>query len=107
MPLGGDLNFGEREVVMRADLTLVDDRDCISAPMRFLMRGPRSPRPGERVLLVDIGGRGTCLGRVVSVSGWEACVRPDWETWSGSAMPPGGRGHMLPPQSFGRGPATT
>jgi hypothetical protein len=69
------------------------------------MKGPRAAQPGERVLLVDVGGNGTCLGRVVSVVGWEACVRPDWETWSGSAMPPAGRGHMLPPQSFGRGPA--
>jgi hypothetical protein len=101
---GEELNFSDREVVLRADLTLLDDRDCVWTPMRFLLSGPRTPRPGERVLLVDTGGAGTCLGRVVSVAGWEACVRPDWETWSGAAMPSRSRGHMLPPQSFGRGP---
>jgi len=102
---GGELNYNDREVVLRADLSVPDERDCVWAPTRFLMKGPRAAQPGERVLLVDVGGNGTCLGRVVSVVGWEACVRPDWETWSGSAMPPAGRGHMLPPQSFGRGPA--
>ncbi|MGH2979806.1 MAG: hypothetical protein ACRDLQ_09250 [Solirubrobacterales bacterium] len=104
---GGDLNFNDREVVLRADLSTVDDLDCVWTPMRFLMHGPRSPQPGERVLLVDISGTGTCLGRVVSVTGWEACIRPDWETWSGTAMPSRGRGHMLPPQSFGRGPGAS
>jgi hypothetical protein len=63
------------------------------------------PQPGERVVLVDTGDAGTCLGRVVSVAGWEACIRPDWSTLSGNAKPP--RGHMLPPQSFGHGPAAT
>jgi hypothetical protein len=103
---GEELNFNDREVVLRADLSTLDERDCVWTPTRFLMRGPRPPMPGERVLLVDITGIGTCLGRVVSAAGWEACVRPDWETWSGTAMPPRGRGHMLPPQSFGRGPTT-
>ena len=97
-----ELNFNDREVVLRADLSTPDDMDCIWAPLRFIMRGPRAPQPGERVLLVDSAGKGTCLGRVVSISGWEACVRPDWESWCGAAKPP--VGHMLPPQSFGRGP---
>lgn len=105
MTLGEELDFTNREVVLRADLSALDERDCAWAPTRFLMKGPRAPQPGECVLLVDVGGRGTCLGRVVSVAGWEACVRPDWTTWSGATMPPAGRGHMLPPQSFGRGPA--
>ena len=80
---GEELNFNDREVVLRADLTRLDDRDCTWTPTRFLLNGPRAPQPGERVLLVDTGGMGACLGRVVSVAGWEACVRPDWETWSG------------------------
>jgi hypothetical protein len=105
MMFGEELDFNAREVVLRADFTLLDDRDCIWTPMRFLLKGPRAPQPGERVVLVDIGGTGTCLGRVVSVGGWEACIRPDWETWSGTAKPPCSRGHMLPPQSFGHGPA--
>jgi hypothetical protein len=51
------------------------------------MRGPRPPRPGEPVVLVDVEG-GSCVGRVVSVCGWEARVRPDWRTWSGSSRRP-------------------
>ena len=81
--LGEELNFNDREVVLRADLSALDELDCVWTPTRFLMGGPRTPMPGERVVLVDVNGAGTCLGRVVSVTGWEACVRPDWETWSG------------------------
>ena len=100
--LNEDLDFNEREVVLRADLSTLDELECIWTPVRFIMNGPRTPQPGERVLLVDISHTGICLGRVISVAGWEACVRPDWQTWSGAAKPP--PGHMLPPQSFGRGP---
>ena len=81
------LDFAEREVALRADLGDRDEEDCIWTPLRFVMRGPRAPRPGETVVLVDIEG-GSCIGRVVEVSGWEACVRPDWRTWSGGAKPP-------------------
>ena len=83
------LDFNDREVVLRADLSTRDDRDCVWAPIRFIMDGPRSPRPGERVLLVDVAGAGTCMGEIVSLAGWAACVRPDWQTWSGPAMRPG------------------
>jgi hypothetical protein len=79
MDLDG-LDFERREVVLRADLRGHEERDCVWTPLRFLMRGPRPPRPGERVLLVDRDG-GSCLGQVTAVSGWEACVRPDWSTW--------------------------
>jgi hypothetical protein len=105
MLYGEELDFNDREVVLRADLSSLDELECVWTPIRFIMRGPRAPQAGERVLLVDTGGAGTCLGRVITISGWEACIRPDWETWSGSAQPP--PGHMLPPQSFGRGPAAT
>jgi hypothetical protein len=81
------LDFGKREVVLRADLGDRDEDDCIWTSMRFLMRGPRPPRPGEPVVLVDVEG-GSCVGRVVSVCGWEARVRPDWRTWSGSSRRP-------------------
>lgn len=86
---GKELDFDEREVALRADLGDRDDRDCIWTPLRFLMRGPRPPHAGEVVLLVDVSG-GSCMGRVVSVSGWEACIQPDWRTWSspGGAAPP-------------------
>ena len=104
---GEEFNFNDREVVLRADLSALDDLDCAWTATRFLMNGPRTPMPGERVMLVDVNGAGSCLGRVVSVTGWEACVRPDWETWTGTSMPAAGKGHMLPPQSFGHGPTAS
>jgi hypothetical protein len=81
------LDFDEREVALRADLADRDGDDCIWASTRFLMDGPRSPRPGEPVMLVDVEG-GSCIGRVVSVAGWKACIRPDWRTWRGTTDPP-------------------
>ena len=70
---GEELDFTEREVVLRADLGARDAEDCIWTSIRFLMRGPRPPRPGERVVLVDVAG-GSCVGRVVDVVGWKARV---------------------------------
>ncbi len=87
---GGELDFGEREVVLRADLAERDEDECIWTSVRFLMRGPRPPRPGEAVMLVDVAG-GSCMGRVVAVAGWEARVRPDWRTWRGAGGPPARR----------------
>jgi hypothetical protein len=84
---GGSFDFMGREVVLRADLAARDDDGCIWTPVRFLMRGPRPPRTGERVILMDVGG-GSCLGRVESVKGWKACVRPDLDTWSEAGSPP-------------------
>jgi len=101
---GEEFDFKDREIVLRADFSGVDEGGCVPVSLRFLMNGPRAPQPGERVVLVDVNGGGTCLGRVVSVSGWAAEVRPDWDTFSGPRMPPAARGHLLPPQSFGRGP---
>ena len=101
---GEEFDFTDREIVLRADLASVDERDCVSVSLRFLMNGPRAPQPGERVVLVDMNGAGSCLGRVVSVSGWAAEERPDWDTFSGPRPPRAARGHMLPPGSFGRGP---
>jgi hypothetical protein len=101
---GEEFDFTDREIVLRADLASVDERDCVSVSLRFLMNGPRAPQPGERVVLVDMNGAGSCLGRVVSVSGWAAQVRPDWDTFSGGRPPRAARGHSLPPGSFGRGP---
>lgn len=87
---GREFDFRKREVVLRADLGDRDENDCVWTSVRFLMRGPRPPQPGERVLLVDVGG-GSCFGRVTELSGWEACVRPEWDTWSGGREPPARR----------------
>jgi hypothetical protein len=75
----------EREFVLRADFELLDDDGCSWLSRRFL-RGPRTPRPGELVYLLDDGGRG-CVGTVERVEGWYICVRPDWSTWTGDHLP--------------------
>jgi hypothetical protein len=87
MLLGEELDFSDREVVLRADLETLGEAGLVCTPVRFLLAGPRAPRPGETVLLVDTGGAGTCLGTIVAVAGWEACVRPEWATWSGAEAP--------------------
>jgi hypothetical protein len=74
---GEEFDFTDREIVLRADLSAVDEGGTLTVPLRFLLEGPRAPRRGERVVLVDVSGAGTRLGRVVSVSGWAAEVRPD------------------------------
>lgn len=68
------LDFADREVVLRANLEDADADRCVWTPVRFLMRGPRHPRVGESVYLIDCGGRGS-LGRVIELTGWLARVR--------------------------------
>jgi hypothetical protein len=70
------LDFSEREVVLRASLDELDEDRCVWTPVRFIMRGPRHPRVGETVFLMDRTGRG-CLGEVVEVNGWMARVRTE------------------------------
>ena len=69
------LDFAEREVVLRAGFDEVDDEGGLWVSFRFL-RGPRPPRVGETIYLVEPGGRG-CLARVQSVNGWVARVMPE------------------------------
>lgn len=69
-----DFDFVEREVVLRADLEDTDDDRCVWTSMRFIMEGPRQPRVGEDVFLMDRDGGG-CLGRVEELNGWMARVR--------------------------------
>jgi hypothetical protein len=83
------LDFGEREVVLRADFTDLDDEQCVWTSMRFMLKGPRHPREGEWVYLIDSFGRG-CVGLVETVNGWSARVRPDWASWAPPGdLPPG------------------
>jgi hypothetical protein len=88
MPLSADISrlrmFGpaaEREWVRLADFDRVDNDGCLRISLRF-DRGPRPPRPGELVYLLDPEGRG-CVGTVERIEGWHAHVRPDWATWTG------------------------
>ena len=73
-----------REFVLRADFELLDTDGRAWISQRFV-RGPRSPRPGELVYLLDYQGDG-CVGTVERVEGWYACVLPDWTTWTGGNM---------------------
>jgi hypothetical protein len=68
------LDFAEREVVLRASLDELDGDRCLWTPVRFLLKGPRHPRAGESVFLIDRDGK-SCLGEVVEVNGWMARVR--------------------------------
>ena len=68
------LDFAEREVVLRADLDDADADRCVWTSMRFLMRGPRHPRVGELVFVID-SKSGGCMGRVEELNGWMARVR--------------------------------
>jgi hypothetical protein len=83
------LDFDEREVVLRADFSDLDEECCVWTSMRFMLKGPRHPVEGEWVYLIDEDGRG-CVGLVESVSGWFARVRPDWRSWAPPGdLPPG------------------
>jgi hypothetical protein len=68
------LDFGEREVVLRANLDELDGDGCVWASLRFLVNGPRPPRVGEMVFVID-GARGGSMGSVVELNGWMARVR--------------------------------
>jgi hypothetical protein len=81
------LEFEEREIVLRVEFTDLDDERCLEASLRFLIAGPRAPREGEWVYLLDHRGNG-CLGQIDSISGWMARVRPDWDSWKGDRPPP-------------------
>ena len=70
----GRLDFAEREVVLRGTLEEADSDRCVWTSMRFFMRGPRHPRVGELVFVIDTTSGG-CMGRVVELNGWMARVR--------------------------------
>lgn len=85
-------DFSEREVVLRADFNELDEESCVWTSMRFMLKGPRHPREGEWVFLLDSHGRG-CMGRIEELNGWTAKVRPDWSSW----VPDGDRPPGIPP----------
>jgi hypothetical protein len=68
------LDFSEREVVLRASFEELDEERCLWTPVRFIMSGPRHPRVGEAVFLIDHQGR-SCAGEVIELNGWMARVR--------------------------------
>lgn len=84
------LPFGQREVVLRADFAQFDpDGDVLSVPLRD-GPGPRPPRPGEFVYLLDGEGNG-CVAYCAKVRDGVARLRPVPETWSGPRHQRGSR----------------
>ena len=75
-------DFEEREIVLRADFEELDSDDRLWTSLRFILNGPRPPREGEWVYLMDHEGRG-CLGQVDSIRGWMARVKLDRDSWRG------------------------
>jgi hypothetical protein len=76
-----------REVVFRVDFELLDEDGCTWISTRFRRHSDAAPpQPDDVVYLLDGRGRG-CVGRVQQVDGWYVCVRPDWSTWTGDALP--------------------
>ena len=101
--------FDEREIVLRADFSRIEQGDVLSVPVRF-DGGPRPPQRGEFVYLLDGSGNG-CLGYVAKVRDGVARVIPVLESWTGPSDPPalrrerdhGGVHRGLDPASFGSG----
>ena len=69
------LEFEEREIVLRADFTNLDDERCVQVSVRFLVSGPRSPREGEWVYLLDHQGNGCSARSSRSAAGWRGSGR--------------------------------
>jgi hypothetical protein len=80
-------DFENREVVLRADFDAVEDDNLVKVPVRFEEGGPRPPRGGEWIYLLD-GHGGGCVGRCSSVRDGVARIRLVWETWTGPDAPP-------------------
>jgi hypothetical protein len=68
------LDFAQREVVLRGNLDEADADRCVWTSMRFLMGGPRHPRVGELVFVIDTNSGGA-IARVEELNGWMARVR--------------------------------
>jgi hypothetical protein len=69
------LDFAQREVVLRASFDEADSERRVWTSMRFILDGPRHPRVGEQVFLIDRDDGGGCLGMVEELNGWQALIR--------------------------------
>lgn len=75
----------ETDFELWTDFDQLDPDDCCWVSLRFLQRD-RRPHAGDWVHLGDERGNG-CMACVQEVHGWTARVAPDWNTWSGEALP--------------------
>jgi hypothetical protein len=78
--------FDEREIVLRADFSRVEEGDILSVPVRH--GGPRAPQRGEAVYLLDGRGNG-CVALCGKLRERVARMMLVTDTWTGPDAPPG------------------
>lgn len=83
----GAFPFNEREIVLRADFSRVEDGDVLSVPIRDDF-GPRAPKRGEAAYLLDGNGNG-CVGLCGRRRDGVARMMLVLDTWTGPDDPPG------------------
>ena len=81
--------FDEREIVLRADFSRVEEGDVLSVPIRDEF-GPRPPKRGEAVYLLDGNGNG-CVALCGKLRDGVARMMLVLDTWTGPDDPPGRR----------------
>jgi hypothetical protein len=77
--------FDEREVVLRADFSRVEQGDVLTVPIRQV--GPRPPEKGEAVYLLDGRGNG-CVALCGKLRERVARMMLVMDTWTGPDAPP-------------------
>jgi len=80
--------FDEREIVLRADFSRVEEGDVLSVPIRHA-GGPRPPQRGEAVYLLDRNGNG-CVALCGRLRERVARMMLVTDTWTGPDAPPRG-----------------
>jgi hypothetical protein len=78
--------FDEREVVLRADFSRVEEGDVLSVPVREDF-GPRAPAKGEAAYLLDGNGNG-CVALCGKLRDGVARMMLVLDTWTGPDAPP-------------------
>jgi hypothetical protein len=81
--------FDEREIVLRADFSRVEEGDVLSVPIHRDF-GPRAPHKGEAVYLLDGNGNG-CVALCRKLRDGVARMLLVLDTWTGPDEPPGRR----------------
>ena len=85
----GVFPFDEREIVLRADFSRVEEGDILSVPIRQDV-GPRAPKRGEAAYLLDGSGNG-CVALCAKLRDGVARMMLVLDTWTGPDSPPGRR----------------
>lgn len=80
--------FDEREIVLRADFREIEERNLLSVPLPE--DGPRPPKRGEFVYLLDGAGNG-CVAFCAKVRDGIGRMMLVRETWNGRTAPPRAR----------------